>query len=150
MSNVSTIYDAILTAVGALFPNKTRIPNTLTLEENPDQLMRDGYGLRADDETPVELSFCTFSRNRVFTIRLTKEVVTTDMQTTQMDTAIKALLEEVVLLQKDFMNPDQIEVETSIEIIRMAGTSAVSAFSGDRENFILIDVSFEIQITDNI
>lgn len=150
MSKVSLVYDAILTATAALFPNKRRIPNALVIEENPEQLLRDGYGLKVDAEAPAESEFCNFSRNRIFTILLSKEVIKTDIQTTQMDTASKALLEDVYTLQKDFMNPDQITIEESIEQIEMAGTSAITPFVGDRENFISVEVSFQIQITDLI
>lgn len=150
MSKITTIYNAVLTALSTLYPNKTRIPNSLVLSENPEQYLRDGYGLRIDPESPADSEFCVFSRNRIFTILLTKEVLTTDMQTAQMDTASIALLEDVYSLQKDFMNADQIGQESSIEQIRMAGTSGIIPFIGERENFIVVEVSFQIQITDTI
>ena len=150
MSDISTAYDAVLTAATALFPNKTRIPNTLVIAQNAEQFLRDGYGLRVDAESPALSEFCRFSRSRTFTIILSREVIADEFDTGPMDTASKALLEDVYVLQKDFMNQDQIAQEQAIELIDMAGTSAILPLIGERSSFVLIEVSFQIQITDDI
>lgn len=150
MSKISTAHDAVLTALASLFPNKLRIPNPYNIEDNPSQFLRDSYGMRVANEAPSDSEFCTFSRTRVFAITLSREVLSNYTQTDAMDTAVKALLEDVYTLQKDFMNPDQLNQEASIEKIDMAGTTPVLTFIGEHSNFIAIEVLFQLQITDNI
>jgi hypothetical protein len=149
-SRISAIYDGVLTALAAMYPNKTRIPNALVISENAEQFLRDGYGLRIDPESPSDSEFCRFSRSRIFTVILSREVISDEFGTTSIDTASKALLEDTYSLQKDFMNQDQIGIESSIELINMAGTSSIIPFIGERGNFVLIEVSFQIQVTDDI
>jgi hypothetical protein len=140
----------MLTTLTALFPTKTRIPNPYDLTDNPIILLRDGYGLKLDDEAPARSEFCNFSRNKIFTIVLAREVLKGDMQTTQFDTAVKAMQEDVYELQKDLLNVDQIGIESSIEKIDMGGTSGIVSFIGERSNFIAMEIMFFIQITDNL
>ena len=152
MSKVTNVYNGVLTALATLYPNKTRIPNVMksSLEYNPEQFLRNGYGLKVESESPEGGEFHTFTRNRIFSIVLTKEVLTTNMQTSQMDTAILSLLEETYSLQKDFMNADQIGIDNYLDIINMVGSSEVYHFVGERNSFIAIDVMFNIRITDDI
>lgn len=150
MSKVSTIYDTLLTTIPAILPNKKRIPNTYSIEENPTQFLENSWGLRIDPESPAPSEFCTFSRNRTFTVILCREVIADEFDTSANDTAVKALLEDVYTLQKDFMNSDQIGIESSIEKIDMAGTGPIISLIGSNKNFIFIEVLFNIQITDNI
>ena len=150
MSKISTIFDTLLTTIAALYPSKTRIPNPYIIDDNSNQFLRDGYGLRISPETPSDSEFCRFSRTRTFGIVLTKEVITTDSQTSQLDTASKALLEDVYTIQKDFMNYDQIGINDSIEKIDMLGTSAIEFYKGEFIDIISIEVLFNIQVTDDI
>lgn len=150
MSKVSTIYDTLLTTLATLLSGKTRIPNTYAIEENPMQYLEDSWGLRIDPENPAASEFCRFSRLRTFTVILCREVFADEFDTTNNDTAVKALLEDVYTLQKDFMNPDQIGIESNIEKIDMGGTGPIVSLIGSNKNFIFIEVYFNIQITDNI
>ena len=104
MSNISTVYDTVLTTLGTLLPSKTRIPNGYDITENNIHYFRDGYGLKLGSAAPLESEYCNFRLENEFTVVLTKEVYKTDSQTSQTDTAVKALREEVVTLQKDFLN----------------------------------------------
>jgi hypothetical protein len=150
MSSISQIYDTVVATMAAIFPTKTRIPNALVIEENPEQFLRDGYGIRLDPEAPAASEFCTFSRSRLFTIILSREVISDEFTTSAIDAASKAILEDTYTLQKDFMNQDQLGIESNIELIDMAGTSGIVPFIGERESFVLMEVSFQIQVTDNI
>lgn len=150
MSKISDVYDTILTTVGTLFPSKTRIPNPYLIEDNPIQYLEDGYGVRIFPESPAPSEYCRFSRTRIFSIVLSKEVITTDIQTIQYDTTAKELLEEVYTLQKDFLNPDQLGIEDKVEKIEMGGTGPIELFKGDKVDILTMDVLFQVQITDDI
>lgn len=150
MSRVSTVYDTILSVMATLFPNKTRIPNAYNLPNNNELFLRDGWGLRMDSGSQQSSEFCNFRLERGFTIVFTREVLKTDSQTTNEDTAVKALLEDVYTVQKDFLNVDQFGAAASIDFVLIGSSSAVTEFMGEAERFKSIEASFLINITEDL
>lgn len=150
MSKISTVYDTVLSTLSTLFSSKTRIPNPYFIEDNASQFLANGYGLKILPEANADSEFCTFSRIRTFAVTFSREVIQTESETSQLDIAIKALVEDVYILQKYFINPNQLGIESSIEKIDIGGTTGIEFFSGERTNLIVMDVLFLIQITDDI
>lgn len=146
-TSISTVYDAILTELGTIFPNKLRIPNAYTIIRNPVQFLRDAYGLRVDAAVEAKRDFCNFSRIRDFTVILSREVLKTDVQTDQMDTAVKAMLEDVYTLQKNFLDGEQIGAATDIDIINVGAFTGIEEFIFEKTNFINTEVAFSIQVS---
>jgi len=146
---ISNVYDDILTELGTIFPNKIRIPNPYALAGNPSTFMRDSYGLRVDSGTPVPRDFCVFSRFRNFTVVLTREVLTTDIQTTPTDNAVKAMLEDLYTLQKEFLGADQFGSSANVDITNVGAFSGIEFFNFEKRNFINAEISFSIQVSDN-
>ena len=150
MSKISTVYDEVLSVLGNLYPDKTRLTNAYDLDDNVDPLLRDGYGLKVGTGTPVDSEFKNFSVDRSFSVVLTREVVRTEDNSTAVDSDVKALLEDVVTGQKDFYNVDQIDIPNSIEKIDLGPISAVEYFKNDRSNFISMEYELIIQVTENL
>lgn len=150
MSSISTIYDTILSTLGTMFSTRTRIPNPYIIEENPIQLLRNGYGLKILQEAPATSEFCRFSRSRSLAITISKEVLSTELQTSAYDATVKALLEDAYTIQKDFLNPDQLGIESDIERIEMAGTGPIELLKGDKINILSMDILFIVQVTDDL
>lgn len=149
-TSISTVYDGILTELAAIFSSKIRIPNAYSLVDNPTQYLRDAYGMRVDAAVETRRDFCTFSRIRDFTVILTREVIKTEIQTSQVDTAVKAMLEDVYTLQKEFSNADQIGVATSLDKIDVGAFTGIEYFNFEKSNFISTEVSFSIMVTNDI
>ena len=148
-TSISTVYDAILTELGTIFASKTRIPNAYSLQDNPVQFLRDSYGLRVDAAVETQRDFCTFSRSRDFTVILTREVIKTEIQTTQVDAAVKAILEDVYTLQLHFKAADQIGAATSIDIINIGAFTGIDYFIFEKSNFMTTEVSFSINVSNS-
>jgi len=148
MTKISNVYDDILTELGTVFPNKLRIPNAYSLPDNPVQFLRDAYGLRVDPATPAQRDFCNFSRFRNFTVMLTREVITTEIQTDPIDTAVKAMLDDLYTLQKEFLGADQFGSSANIDIVNVGGFTGVEYFNFEKTNFITSEVAFSIQVSD--
>ena len=149
MSKISTVYDQLLTTLAALYPNKSRLINAYDPEDNPDGLLRDGYGLKLGDAPIVNDEFCNFSSDRLFSIVLTREVLAIG-EVTPVDAATKLMLEDIYTAQKDFSNADQIGIESSIEKIDLGTSSGVTYFVGEKIKFISMEFSVNIQVTETI
>jgi len=150
MSSISTAYDTILSTLVALFPTKTRIRNAIIVTDNPVTFLRDGWGLRVDDQSLTPSEFCKFETIRVFTLVLTREIVRTDSQYTQIDEANKLLLEDVYTAQKDFYNIDRLGIPHDISRIELAGTSGVAEVTSGKNNFKSIEVYFNVHIRETL
>ena len=146
MSKISTVYDAMLTRLGVLYPNKTRIPNPYNIEDNNDNFLIDGFGLIVDSSAVQPHEFCNFNVERTFTVILTREMIATDSDETKYDSVAKLLLEDVYTLQKDFYNVNQLASEASIEQISLGPSSGVSEIFSGKINHLSIETSFLIQV----
>ena len=151
MSKVSTIYDQLIgTTIPTLLPNHTRVPNPYSLEDNSDNFLRQGWGLKIGTSTPAESEFKSFNNERTFTIVLTREIIRLDSDSETIDTAVKLLLEDVFELQKRLLNPDQITIESDVELIDISNVSGVEFVQGDKFNFAAMEADFLINIRENL
>jgi hypothetical protein len=146
-TEISSIYDDILTELDTVLTGKTRIPNPYSLENNPMTFMRDSYGLRVDGAEATQRDFNVFSRFRNFTVVLSREILTTEVQTTPTDTAVKAMLEDIYTLQKEFLGGDQFGSATNIDIVNAGGFSGIEFFNFEKGNFISSEVTFSIMVS---
>lgn len=146
-TKISNIYDDILTELETLFPDKDRIYNPYSLVDNPSIILRDSYGLRVEEAEGVNRDFTTYSRFRNFAIVLTREVVKTDAQEDAFDAPAKALLEDINKLQKHFLGPDEFNSATNIDIVNLAGLSGIEFFYFDKTNYIAMDITLSIQVS---
>lgn len=150
MSKISTVYDALLARLAAIFPGKTRIPNAYDVANNTDLFLRNGWGLRIASSNYFEMEFNTYANDRGFAVVLTREVIKIDTQTDQIDVISKLLLEDVNTLQKELINPSQLGVLDSIEIINLSSTTGITEVFTNNEKFLSIEVSFSTKIAESI
>lgn len=153
MSKISTVYDGILTRLSSLLPSGssyTRIPNSYNLDKNPIHLLIQGYGLRYDGASPSAVEFHQFANYHDFTIILSREVMKTDTEITQLDTACKALLENATSLQKDFYNISELSLPDDIRQVNLGNISSIQDLDLNKKNFKYIEVTFSILIAEDL
>lgn len=150
MSKVTVVYDKLLEVLPVLFPDKTRVPNSDSLDDNMAQYTRDGWGLRVDAQDFVESEFKDIETGRVFTVILTREIIKTDSQTSQVDTARKAILEDVLTVQKDFFNDDRLGIPESLARVEITGTSSIQELRSGKSNFLFVEVYFNMHIREDL
>ena len=149
MSNITNIYDAVITEVSGLFSTKTRIPNPYDLTNNPVNFIRDGWGLKVSGAAAVNGEICTITQNRTFTVIITKEVYRTDTNSTAIDDTAKDLLEDAKTLIEGMEAADQIQANSSISIINYAGSSDIALYGASKSHFLLLEVNFDIMYKEN-
>jgi hypothetical protein len=151
MSKVSDIYDQLANVViPSLLPSHTRFANAYSLEDNIEGLMRQGWGFRVGPSTPFESDFKSFNNVRTFSIIVCREVVELESQFDTLDSVSKNLLEDIYILQKDLLNVDQIEIESSIEQIEAGGVTGIEFVQGEKFNFAFLEAEFLINIRENL
>jgi hypothetical protein len=150
MTKISNIYDALLTRVAILFPTKLRIPNAYSLASNGDPFLRDGWGLKVNSSNYYEMEFNTYANDRQFSVVLTREIIKTDTQTSQIDAVSKLLLEDVNTLQKELINPSQLGILDSIQIINLGSTTGINEVFTNNEKFLTIELVFNVKLSEDI
>lgn len=151
MSKVTTIYDQIInTTLPAIYvTDYTRIINPYDLEDNPEHLLRQGYGLKVGSQSPLELEFKSKYVQQSYSIVLTREVLKLEADITDTDTQVKALMEDVNTGQLEFYNNNQIGIEASIEDIELGPVSAVEYFTGNT-NFVSMEYEIILTIREDL
>lgn len=150
MSNVTTIYNTILSELAKLYKNKTRIPNAYSLVDNNKNFLTDGYGLVIGDASYEEFEFCNFVVNRTITVVLTKEMFRVDSATSETDDVSIKLLEDIYELQSLFYSYDELGIQENILKIDIGSVTGVESFFNDKQNFISMSASFQFFIKEGI
>lgn len=150
MSKVTDIHDALLTDLQALFPEKIRIPNPYSLEDNSELNLINSYGLSIGSASEDDGEFNSVFVLRTFTVSLTKEVFRIETQEDAFDTASKEILEDLKLLRNELCKGDELQVASSIDIIKLGGDSGIEFLLGEKSKFLTITLSFDIGYMEEI
>lgn len=146
MSKFSTAYDAIKSKLEAVFIGKTYIPNAYSLEDNAIGFLRNGYGVRLDEETDVASQFNYFTTRHAFTVLFTRELVRIESDLDPLHAVVKALKEDVFTLKKEFYDSGNLLVPTDIDLIDFQGVSGVTTFLAGNNSFMSIECTLSVMI----
>jgi hypothetical protein len=142
-----SLYDQLRTTIAGLtgFTTKAELPNPYDVPDNPEGMLRDGWGLTILDavEGPGEYNSSTDLQS--FGVVLTKEVPRTDNNPEPLVTAIKALKADVITLKQGLM-----PLNVHNEAMLYTGTSSVDTLTNERTKIITITVGFTAYIREAI
>lgn len=150
MSRFDNVYDAALSTMAALFPSKTRIIDAYDLENNIENVLKNGWGLKLGNSIIAPGEINNFVNQDTFTIVLTREVLRMDTQVSKIDDQVKNLRNDSVLVQEEFYKSDELGAEADIRQIILADRSEIGTIVAKKTNFIFLEVNFGIQITEEI
>lgn len=149
MSKISLAYDSFMDKLEELFPNKTYIPNPYSIEDNKHNFLVDGYGLKMDGETSILGRFNFDNTSHVFTVVFSKEVLRMDSDSTPVHDSVKSLKEDVFTLKKEIYDSGTLNATSgAIDVISFSSTSPISFTIGDLNNYISIEASFSVVISE--
>lgn len=149
MSKITTVYDTLLTTIGTIFSEKTRVNNPYSLTDNPEHLLRDGWGLRKTGTDPLPSDLCQWSDGHGFEVALCREIVRGESQDTPLDDEVKALLEDAFEFRERIFRYDELGISTDITQVSLGSVSGVEEFVAGRGKFISVIVAFTVQVTEN-
>jgi hypothetical protein len=150
MAGFSSVFDGLRTAIAAMsgFTSKTELADPYDLQANAIGRLRDGWGLRVGDSEQGEAEFNSVVDQHVFSVVLTREVISTENDPTSMIAAVKAIKTDAGTLQQ------QIESDLAVancEWFRYLSTSAVvKGSTGERSKWITVTVNFLASIRENL
>jgi len=150
MSDISTIFDGVVTNMATLLPSHSLLPNPYIIEDNPDTVLRKGYGVgvgSGQNTKRIINSKHSVLRNIIITI--TRQTFAKDFDKTKRDTAVKLLLEDHAVLVKDAWNISNFgtgamrffyDSDGGIDFVRLE----------DGFKFIKIETTFQVEYLEDI
>jgi len=96
MSQITTVAAALISLVGTALPSHKRLQNPYHLEDNPEPLLKQGWGIRVDEglNTKRQISQPYFLA-RTFSVVLTREALAVASDPATRETAMLGLLEDL-------------------------------------------------------
>lgn len=150
MSEISDVYDAIISKMEALFPAKSRLPNPYSLTDNPDRCLKDSWGIAVSNGSRQELTFCHLQLERIFTIIITRETFILDSKTDGFDSSVKSLLEDARTVQLEFYKLDELGIEDKIDKLDVLTSSGIEDVFNGKKKFLKIEVTISVLTSDFI
>ena len=99
MSNITTVFNNLVTFLETELPNHYRLNDPYTVENNPEQLCRKAWGIQIDDG--VDTNRCIspeYYLGRTFTLVLVRESLAKDSDPVRRETSRLDLLEDLHIL----------------------------------------------------
>lgn len=155
MSKFTTVYDALVALPNTLFTGgnvKTEIPNPYSLEDNMQQFLYKGWGLRIDsaDRSTERSDNCYLAISHNFTFILTYEIVRLDGDVAEFHEKVKAIKEDAQTLSMRLHREDELGLSSDVTIVEVGSVSEIIFVQADRTKLISIEVPFTITIRELI
>ena len=149
MGNFSTLYDAIVTRIETVLPSHTRLPNPYKINENAEPFLRQGWGiaLGGANNTNRELA-CRMSIARTFDVSIVRKFYSVEGSVDNKETVEKQLVEDQILLIKDFC--DNTALPNSFGIVNYDSDGGIEYVSGERDNYLVLRTSFNVEYFESI
>jgi hypothetical protein len=149
MTTFATVYDTLLTEVQALFMGRTRLFDAYDPANNPEQMLRSGWGLRKTSTDPALREFCSFDMAHGFECVLTQEIVRAETQVSVLDDAVKTLIDDATAVQERVYRFDELGIPADITQVDLGSLSAVEKLLVGNGRFITVSVAFIVHVNEN-
>lgn len=146
MSKVTTVTERLVSVLGGMFPDKTRIPYAYSLPDNNKNLYVNGWGLLIGEQSFQEHDFCSIMNSLVVSVVFTREVKRLSSDADPVDSVVRQLLEDVYTVQQKFYSYDELEIEESIAKVDIVSTTAPTELITDKQSFLSMTANFNFFI----
>ena len=142
MADFDTVIDTMHTRLAALtgFSSKTLIPNPYSITDNPEQFVRNGYGVVVGASTQGLPEFKATFDDQSMDVVLSTEFIRTDSNPDTVQSIAKSLKADALLVRRDFLG----DILSGAAKVDYVGTSGLN-FEGD-----YVCVSFNMTISEDI
>jgi hypothetical protein len=149
MSEITTIFDTLVTRTQALLPSHVRLSNPYTLEQNNEQKLRQGWGLAVLGGVNTERSVsCISSVARSVEIKITRKVYALEQDQSKKADADKALLEDLQLIVDDLEK--NYTLTTGKFIAKYISDSGIVPIFVEKDNFLSLVISVTVEYQRNL
>lgn len=147
MSNVSTVYDALVTRISTVLNTHRRLTNPYSVADNIQQVLMKGWGITwGSGENSKRFLSDINSIRRLFPVIICREFKAREFDVTSKATVEKLLFEDQRLLIQDFKNQNQLTVAQGINHVTFISDEGVQKvpFEG-KDNFLFLTSIFEVE-----
>jgi hypothetical protein len=145
MSNISTFYDTILTRTAAVLPAAyQKLSNPYQIDQNQEMALRAGYGIAVGpaENTNRQID-CNLSIKRTITVTLTRKHFATELNRTDKEAAEKQLLEDQLLLVKEFEKDPMSVYSNNVTKFVFVGDNGIESVFDQKNDFLKLTMSFD-------
>jgi hypothetical protein len=149
MSNFSSLYDAIVLRLETVLPNHMRLTNPYNVDQNPEGLLRQGWGLGlgSGSNTNRELS-CRISIQRDFNIVLSRKFYAKESDVQNKADVEKQLFEDLILIVRDFC--DNSALPGALGIVNYSSDGGIEQVFGEKDNYLVLRTVFTVEHLETI
>ena len=146
MSN-TTIYNAVVTKAGELFPSKQRMHNPYELSDNPELILRDSWGLKVGSAEFIEIEYCNLSIGREYTFILTRQFATIGSARDAFDSVTISMLEDQQLFLNNIYSSSELGVPDDIVQIVITNIGGIDFAVADQKKYLFLEITFRITLS---
>ena len=150
MSKITDVYSAVIDQIETLFPTKTRLHNAYNLEENPEIVRKDSWGLRVETATREDTEFCNLSLNRQFTIVFLRHFISLAGKEDGFDAVTVSILEDQQAFSNVFYSPSELGEQAIIDRIEISNISGIQELATGEKRYLYGEITFNILISELI
>jgi hypothetical protein len=150
MSKISTVYTALIGQAITLFPAKTRLHNPYNLDENPDIVKKDSWGLKVEGASQETVEYCNLSIQRTFTIVFLRQFVSLASKEDGFDAVTALLLEDQQTFAGVLYSPNEIGQQSNIDKIEVDSISGIQELVSGEKKYLFNEITFNILISETI
>ena len=149
MSKITDVFNNLVTFVGGELSDHTRLNDPYNIEENPEMLLRKGWGIQIDDG--VDTNRCIspeYYLGRTFTIVIVRESVAKDSDPVRRELSKLDLLEDLHILIAEAVSENTLyQVAVNFKYISDGGLQEV--FVQDKP-YNFIEANFLVEYSQTI
>ena len=150
MSKISTVYSALISSVDSAFGGKSRLHNPYQIEENPDIIRKDAWGIKVLEANREDVDYCNLSLNRSFSVVFVRQFVSLSGKEDGFDSVTAMILEDQQTLSGILFSPSEIDQENNIDRIDITNISGIQELIAGEKRYLFGEVTFNILISELI
>lgn len=146
MSDITTVYDALITRLGTTLSSHVRLSNATAVEENNEQFLKLGWGLAIGEGSNANRYLCdilTIRRN--FVLVITRKFYAREFDAVSKATTEKDLYEDQFLVLQDLANNNILTTPTGEHNVNFIGDNGTEAVHGDKDLFLVLRTNLEVE-----
>lgn len=149
MSNISDLYDEMVTRVSTVLSSHKRLTNPYKIEQNTKGILTLGWGIRLGPMVNSQRTMCPkISLDRDTIIIITRKFIAQETAVTIKADAEKNLMEDQLLVVKDLC--DNSNLSGVLGNVDFLSSSEIIQIFGDKDNFIALESTFKAEVFETI
>ena len=153
MSSINQVYKTLRQIIPTItgISGKKELPNPESLENNNDNLLKDGWGIIVGDSSPFDSQeLCRTMDEITFSIVITKESFNSIADASKSFNTNDELLQNMSDIRVRLLDSDKIGIPQYLDMITYTGSSAIEFVNSDKYNIRAITINFNFLITENL